>query len=72
MDCQKCSSDRVVRIQSKSSDLNSVEFKDNEQQGYLPSIENICGGDYSDVEICLECGQTQGTFPKDDPDFSEM
>ena len=32
--------------------------------GYLPYISDICGGDDVDIKICMECGQTQGTFPK--------
>lgn len=64
-----CDSDRVVYINAKSSDLNFVEFKNKKQDGYMPDIKNVGGGDYVDPNICLECGKVQGTFPVSDPKF---
>jgi hypothetical protein len=31
---------------------------------YPPRIESVCGDDYIGLRICLNCGQTQGNFPK--------
>lgn len=36
-------------------------------RGYAPSLSDICENDYTDLSVCLECGQLQGTFPKETP-----
>ena len=63
MSCQSCKSDRVLSISAKCADLCGGTFKGKEFEGYAPSVNNICKGDYIDVTICLECGQVQGAFP---------
>jgi len=35
-----------------------------EHFGYAPKITNICDGDNTFPDICINCGQTQGEFPK--------
>lgn len=67
--CQRCQSDRVLGLLSHSRDLNCLEFKGQEHQGYLPPVNNICAGDDVEIDICLECGQIQGTFPVEYPEF---
>lgn len=69
--CQRCESDRIFVVGGKSSDLNDYSFKDKEAQGYLPSVQDICGGDYFGFSVCLECGQIQGQFPKNDPQIGD-
>lgn len=69
MICDCCGSNRVFSISAKSSDLNFVQYNGVEHDGYAPLVDNICGGDYVDVAICLDCGKTQGNFPVDEPDF---
>jgi hypothetical protein len=46
-------------------------YKGKEYDGYVPNVDDDLdkGGDYLQPKICLECGQTQGKFPKPDPDF---
>ena len=58
----KCNHDRVLRINAHSSDLNfvTVPHLNLEKEGYLPHIDNVCGGDDVDIEICLDCGQVVG------------
>lgn len=72
--CQRCKSDRVFEITAKSSDLNVSAFQGEECDGYAPNVLNVCGGDYVEVHICLECGQAQTQsgcdWPVPDPDFS--
>lgn len=64
MNCDNCKSDRIFEINSKSSDLNFYSFRGGpSRQGYAPHIENICGGDYIEVAVCLNCGKVQGKFP---------
>jgi hypothetical protein len=36
----------------------------NIEANYAPRIEDLCGGDSTSFDVCLECGQVQGTFPK--------
>jgi len=71
MECQRCDSDRIFKITAKSSDLNVSQFKDIEHDGYAPGVKNVCGGDYVEPSVCLECGQAQGDWPVPDPDFAE-
>lgn len=73
--CQRCSSHRILSVQGKTSDrchttLQVIPDPREEPQstavendGYVPRGFGIGGGDYIEVEICLNCGQSQGTFP---------
>ena len=63
MKCQRCGSDRVISASAKCSDLCFVSYKGNKHDGYVPSDMGIGGGDYLEIELCLECGQSQGKFP---------
>jgi hypothetical protein len=63
MSCQRCNSDRIVEINSKSSDCNFVDFQGAEYNGYVPNDLGIGGGDYIRFKYCLDCGQIQGNFP---------
>lgn len=67
MACQRCNSDRVASISSKSSDLNCVSFNAREKNGYVPEGMGIGGGDYVEFDWCLDCGQIQ--VVDDDPKF---
>ena len=69
--CFKCGSDRVASIQGKSSDLSDFGYQGWEHSGYLPYVDNICGGDYIEFSVCLECGQVQGNFPVSDEGINE-
>ncbi len=61
MDCQRCKSDRVLTVSVKGSDLHFYIFKDQEHQGYARDFNE--GGDYTEFDVCCECGQMQGEFP---------
>lgn len=37
---------------------NNIEF-----DGYVPDDLGIGGGDYVEFDLCLDCGQVQGTWP---------
>ena len=63
MDCQRCNSDRVLEVNSKSSDCNGFTISDKEYIGYVRSDLKIGGGDYIEFSYCLDCGQIQGEFP---------
>lgn len=67
MKCIKCSSDRVINISGKTSDCYSHNYQGREYIGYVPDNIGIGGGDYIEFELCLNCGQIQDTFPKQDP-----
>ena len=62
--CQRCESTRILECSAKGDDRQSYGLGDSEQTGYAPYIDDICGGDYLQPDICLNCGQVQGTFPK--------
>lgn len=65
MKCTRCSSDRIFKMDSKSSDCNSWSFQHFDGDRYAPILPGICGGDYVRIQVCLECGQLQGSFPID-------
>ena len=68
--CDRCKSNRVVALCSKSSDLNSIEYKGDWYDGYMPKIVNISSSDkYVEMKFCLECGKIQGEFPVGEPDI---
>jgi hypothetical protein len=69
--CQRCESEKVLYLDGKCSDLCNANFKGVERLDSPPSIEDICGGDYITIAICLKCGQVQGEFPKENPEFYE-
>ena len=63
MSCQRCKSERVSNICSKSSDLNGGEIDGAAFEGYVPEHSGIGGGDYVEFSWCMDCGQIQGDFP---------
>lgn len=71
MPCQNenCKSDRIASVSGKTSDLCFYTFKGAEKDGYVPYDVGIDGGDYIAFSYCLECGQMQGEFPVEDPQF---
>jgi len=69
MKCDKCELDRIVNFMGKSSDLCHIEMGEVEYDGDCPRDIGIGGGDYVNINYCLECGKIQGTFPIEDPQF---
>lgn len=63
MSCQRCASKRIMCVGAKSSDLHNWRIGEVEGEGYLPNDIGIGGGDYIDLDYCLDCGQIQGAFP---------
>lgn len=63
MKCSSCKSVRILRVDAKCSDCCSVEYLGQEHQGYVPGSLGIGGGDYIEMNLCLECGRLQGEFP---------
>ena len=71
MNCQRCQSKRVLGVNSKSSDMNQFFLGDREAEsgGYVISNAGIGRGDYIRFEVCLDCGQMQGTYPRPELTF---
>jgi hypothetical protein len=64
MKCQRCKSERVLSLSAKCSDLCVVTWPDGrEEDGYVPELPNLGGGDYVEFKVCLACGQVQGKWP---------
>lgn len=69
MKCQKCKSKRILSIVANSKNSNSIKFHNqniNLEDVYLPEIDNVCNDDDVAIDVCLDCGQLQGTWPVDD------
>ena len=64
MTCTNCNSDRIAGVSAKCSDLCFFTVGDQEHDGYVPANVGIDdGGDYIDIDYCLDCGTIQGKFP---------
>ena len=66
MNCQRCLSKRIFSISGKCSDLCNYSLNGKEPSGnnnYVPEDMNVGGGDFLTVDVCLDCGQTQGSWP---------
>ena len=64
--CDKCGSNRIAEIFAHSRDCSSFVCPADElyaENTYFPEVPGICGGDDLDINLCLECGKVQGTFP---------
>ena len=71
MTCQRCSSERVLRVSAKADDLCHVVLDGKEHEGYMPHDAGIGGGDYVEFKLCLDCGQVQGAFPRPPMELEE-
>jgi hypothetical protein len=66
MNCQTCDSTRVLSTHAHASDRQNYSLREASIDAYYaPRIPGICGGDALFPDICLDCGQCQGTFPKE-------
>lgn len=67
MACQRCESERIISVNAKCSDCCFCTINGHESDGYVPQ-DVLFGkggwGDYVNFELCLECGQMQGSFPQ--------
>ena len=63
MKCPKCFSERIANVGAKCSDMFNAGFGDTSYQGYVLSDMGIGGGDYLELDYCMDCGQILGTFP---------
>ncbi len=62
--CQRCDSKRILQASAKCSDCFGAILNGVDHDGYVPDDLGIGGGDYMEVNVCLDCGQLQGKFPK--------
>ena len=68
MICQRCKSERILRVNAKCSDLCAWKMATwkNWRSGYVPSKAGLGDdNDYVEFDVCLECGQMQGEYPND-------
>ena len=63
MVCYECGSERILKMSGKCDDRFSATIGDRSYQDYVPRAAGIGGGDYLALDMCLDCGQVQGTFP---------
>ncbi len=65
LECEQCKGKRLVDFSAKCSDLSHTTWwpKEDgickEQDGYVPHVLGIGGGDYVEMCFCVECGQIQ-------------
>lgn len=61
--CQRCNSSRILTVNAHCRDLCVVSIGNAETDGYVPDDLGIGGGDDVEFDLCLDCGQQQGTWP---------
>jgi hypothetical protein len=61
--CDSCDSIRLVSVEAKCSDCCDVQIGSASNTGYVPNDIGIGGGDYIEMDYCLDCGKIQGDFP---------
>ena len=73
MSCQSCASDRMLSVGGKCCDSSFavVPHLILDYDGYVLGDLNIGGGDYIEIDVCLDCGQLQGEWPIDDSAVAE-
>lgn len=67
----KCGSERIIKVNGKTSDMCQVRYADVDVSGYVPKLTGIDTpgtgfGDYIQYDYCADCGQIQGKFPLSD------
>lgn len=67
--CQECGSGRIFTAVGHGKDLNWFSYMGRNEDGYLPHIDNLGGGDDLEISVCLDCGQAQGKWPVEGPEF---
>ena len=70
--CVKCASERIAHINAKCKDLCFVDIGGQEHDGYVPSDMGIGGGDYVEIDLCLNCGHVQGDWPLTETKLERM
>ena len=71
MNCQRCNSERILKIDGKTADCCCQQFGGSEVCDYVTSGMGIGSGDYLRFSVCIECGQIQGEWPiPDDPEWA--
>jgi hypothetical protein len=61
----ECGSNRIMKVSGKCSDMFGAYDGKREYSGYVPFGLNVGGGDYIEMDYCLDCGKIQGKFPID-------
>jgi len=61
--CDSCDSIRLASVEAKCSDCCDVQVGSANHSGYVPNDIGIGGGDYIEIDYCLDCGKIQGDFP---------
>jgi hypothetical protein len=63
-----CKHERVIIMSAKADDRQgyAVPHLAIDKQGYAPFIDGLCGGDYVELTVCLDCGTVVNFKPMDD------
>ena len=72
MSCDNCSSDRIVLVDAKCSDMCTIQYGGLEHMGYVPKEFGIGSGDYIEMAICYHCGKVQGIKGITDEEIRSM
>lgn len=68
IEAKECGHKRTLKVSAKSVDACWVRWPNGEESdGYAPNIPGIGGGDYIEIEACLDCGHLVG-FPTGNDD----
>lgn len=66
MTCKNCGAERIAEVSGKTSDMCFIRIDGRELEGSVPEGVGLGGGDYLEIDLCLECGMIQSDeFPVD-------
>jgi len=60
--CQRCKGQRILGIRARAKDQHDYTFLGKEYDGQY-AMDFSEDGDTTSLEVCMDCGQTQGQFP---------
>lgn len=69
-----CEHKRTITVDAKADDRQAyyVQHLKLNRDGYAPRIQGLCGGDYIEFKVCLDCGVvTTLKLPVTDEDIEE-
>jgi hypothetical protein len=63
--CQRCESPRILHVSAHGRDCNYFRINEFDYDGYVPPDLGVGNGDDVEFSVCLNCGQMQGSFPRE-------
>lgn len=67
-----CGSIRIISVGGKCSDRAWIAYRGKDYNGVVPQCLGVGGGNYLEVEFCVDCGQIQYFKPIPEPTLTAL